>query len=311
MKKLLFLLMLLFMPITVLAQEITASDLENEFKDFYEYFKSQSTSTSESEEDISYTFEEDKITFSSSDSSIEILFTDEDDKIMFTTIASVQDGMSYDEYENEIGKYSSLFLMYPLVAHKIADVSYGDSFSYVIMNMLGSVFSSLSGENNNIKYMIVDDDDTQVESTSYTIIKKSEFPNYVLEYTRDTYSTSYTLNDSSDADSFSLKYDYTDNITSIDINYTFTINKNADFTLINGYEEKLTDEATKIFDLDIDLDADVSNTSVELESTNNTNSISNPHTGINGHFVYFIATICVGIIMLILIYKKQKIFKKL
>lgn len=143
---------------------------------------------------------------------------------------TIEKGISYEEYSKKI---ESLSL--PMVGYMAVTYNYGitpqDASTYYTFSYIKEMFDEYNNEKN---YMIVDDD---TETTpGERIIKKSQFPNRVLDYVRNVYEDDIEIED--EAETYEFNIEATCNIKKCIIISKLEVNTRANFQNLVGYAEK-------------------------------------------------------------------------
>lgn len=191
------------------------------------------------------------------DDSIKILFGEDEyeikydlkDKPTFIVEALINDGMSFEDYEEELSKSLLLMIGYVAVA-EIQGVKLEDSGAYFSLWYLAQAFKGVS----NSQYIIYNDANTTDNmipepSGNQKVIKQSEFDKYVMDYVNTIYENDIILKDSNGINSFEWtmkREDVTDK--SCKLVSTMSIDLDADFSKI----EKLVDEMENSFNTTVD-----------------------------------------------------------
>lgn len=155
----------------------------------------------------------------------------------FTISFPIQQGMNYNEYEDQLGNVVLPMIGYIGVAN-IQGVNYEDAYSYFGMCALMNTMSNM----NSSKYVIVSDG-ADFNDKDKIVIYESDFKNHVMEYVNSIFSSKQTFRDAEKVGGFNTftwtteQTDVTE--TSCNIVSTVTINTNADFSKINGYTNYL------------------------------------------------------------------------
>lgn len=254
--------------------EVTKEKLTETFKKFLESENNEDAMNAEVLDDI--------IKISSGEDEYEIKY-DLKDKPTFIVEALIKDGMSFEDFEDELNKSMLLMLGYIGVAN-IQGVTIEDSGAYFSLWYLSQAFNGVS----NSQYIIYDDantTDNMIPETNENqkLIKQSEFHKYVMEYINSVYKDDINLKDSNGINSFEWtmkREDVTD--SSCKLVSTMSIDLDADFSKI----EKLVDDMEDSFNTTVDnstkenvIGNEVENeTNQEKNTTVNINSI--PKAGI-------------------------------
>lgn len=202
----------------------------------------------------------------------------------FSYAANITEGMSYAEYENEIDSLSAMPMIGYLAVANIQDIDFKDSETYFSMNLLSYGFSEATSNTNN--YMIVSEvsEGTTVTSDTSKVIYESEFSNHVMEYTNSQYGTKKSYNDDGKTFNWTIEQkDKTD--SSCKLVSTITVNMDADFSKINGYEEDLTNTLSDMFSEETkntgnDLIVNVTSQVISSNNTSANNTTSNTNKSI-------------------------------
>ena len=158
------------------------------------------------------------------------------DNPTFTVEMNIQDGMSYDEYEEEEENLSSIMLSYLAIAN-LNNVEVDKAFWYFALTYMGDGLSN--GGLQSSEYIIYDDRDldsdadVEIDADGKTVIKASEFEKYAMDYANSLLKEPETISDADKGNTYQLymeKQDVTD--TSCKIVFTLTVNKDADFSVI-------------------------------------------------------------------------------
>ena len=164
------------------------------------------------------------------------------DKPTFTFEIPIEQGMSYENYEEQIDNLILPMIGYIAVAN-IQGVEFEDANAYFLMSYLGNAFNgSTSSESS---YIIIDDstmaDGVTINIGDKKIIYVSEFGDNVMDYVNDTYKDKQIIKDSPNGiNSYEWIIERKDvNDTSCKLVSSLSVNLDADFSKLNGYSDQL------------------------------------------------------------------------
>ena len=146
---------------------------------------------------------------------------------------------TYDDYSAKSD--SSMWMLPYMLVAKNQGIKYEDSFVYAIL----AVFKLYNDSNFNItdSSAIIVDDDANIEGFTETVVRKSEYGQYMVDYIKSTYGSTETIFHDNGTELFNtFKVDvYATNqtATSVTINYKLYIDTTKDFSQMNGQYEKL------------------------------------------------------------------------
>ena len=327
----LLLIMITLIPLVVQAkiETISDEDLNQAYTDMINDLKNSEDSNT-SVTNSSFNAENGNITYSLDENTYNLTYTQDEESITFTKIMHVRNGMSYEDYQSEIQNAYLPLVMYPIVA-KIAGTNGNDSSSYVLSFLLKILMASFSDENNNSspKYVIVSDGmEYTTDDPNVTVLQDTEFPDHVLDYTKSLYDN-ITIDDSDNYNTFVFTYMLQNETTDkTDVVVNMKISKNADFSQLDGFEQKFKDSMDDTFDSIID-NIDVgyvdemysevdtteqnlnNNTPVDKESNETSENIENPQTGVFSYGFLFALSIFISIYALYRLTSSNEIFRNI
>lgn len=148
----------------------------------------------------------------------------------------IKKGISYEEYTTKTSALSLPMLGYFAIADN-KGIEPADYYTYFSNTYLDGMFDAVDLEKES--YIITDDAEGYDESDK--LILTSEFGNKVIDYIEYTYDKDIKIEDEEyDTYSYELTTECSDN--SCVFTAKLTINTKADFSKINGYEEKIAKE---------------------------------------------------------------------
>ena len=188
--------------------------------------------SSDNEEKVKFEITDDEIKMKNEEKSFTIKY-DLTNEPQFTSSVEVKNGMTYDEYSDEV-----IGLIMPVFGYIAVAGANGvepkDSSVYIFTSIFYNEFLSEIFEQEG--YTVVDDEDEILQSEK--TIKKSEFGNHVMEFVNAKYKDRqiYVDNEEGGIDSFSWNTEMK-NVTenSCKLVSTLTIKKDADFTKLKDF----------------------------------------------------------------------------
>lgn len=226
--------------------------------------------------------------------------------ITFEVEMNIQNGMTYDEYEEENEKFIGPVMGYLAVAN-LNNVDISKAFTYFGLTYVSSGLANSSSQSS--EYVILDDrnsENTSVSVEGKKTIKASEFPNYAMEYANSIYSEPITMNDE-EANTYQLhmeQQDVSDN--SCKVVLTLTIKSNADLSIINQIGESEETPSENEQNQEEQKQEETNNqqtqaneknnlpTTNDKQSNNNVKTTQLPKTGID-------TKICIAIILVVIL----------
>lgn len=166
----------------------------------------------------------------------------------FSYEADINQGMSYADFKEKTGNLLNVMIGY-LAVTDIQGVNFEDARMYISMALLNTAFSGLDSTDTSNSYIIYDDTEASEGVTfeknegSSNIIYASEFGNHAIEYVKSLYNESSSFTDSDALDTFEWtteRKDLTD--SSCKLISTLTVKLNSDFSKLQGYSERMTEE---------------------------------------------------------------------
>lgn len=159
------------------------------------------------------------------------------EKPKFTFSIPIYQGMSYEEYEEEINNVYFVLIGYIAIAN-VQGVSIEEASKYCDLCLLDDAFSSNTDISS--KYTIATDG-MKVESDGTEIIYESDFGNHVMEYVNSVFTTKQMYSDSKlGINTFTWTKEQKDvTETSCNLVSTLTVNLNEDFSKINELMESI------------------------------------------------------------------------
>ena len=241
--KVIFVVFLIFVIIlnlfsTMVYAEWVPVTTENLNESFQKFITSE-----ENDKHYQITVEDNQIKIKSDDGDF-LLNYDLTDKPTFTYEVEVKQGMSYDEFNTKTNELIVPMLGYVATAD-IQGIEFEDSVAYFTLVYMGAALSNLSSSN---KYLIVDDlssssGDVTVSGND-NVIYTSQFGDHVMEYVNDMYNKETKFGDSDSLNTFEISIGKKDETsTSCKLEISLAVNKDADFSMMKGYAEKLSNES--------------------------------------------------------------------
>lgn len=169
-----------------------------------------------------------------------------ENSVVFKQVVKIKDGMSYEEYQKEIDKLTLPLLGYVAVAD-VAGVELEKTLTYLMSTMLKTALGKIQFGTDSLKngYMIVDDGIEVESNQNLTVIKKSEFGKYAIEYAKATYENIQQYNDASDFNTYIIQYAKNEEEGVYTIGCAVTANLKADFSPINKISFEAETECTE------------------------------------------------------------------
>lgn len=248
-----------------------------------------------------------------------------DDNVSFSEIVKYYKGMSYEEYKNNSDStFSYTALMYGALADHY-EINYEDLLVYYGLTYLNAALKSAennAGEITSSCPAVIDDDEFTA-ITGGNIVKASEFGNYAITCIKESMDTlsgkevkdidndginSFTLSMTDDVNEMP---NVINNENEYNIKYVLTVNRNADFSQINGLAAKIGESITgKIENKDDESKEDNTNVSKDEEPTTSKVENTNPKTGYSYHLISLILIFIIILISYLKIAKKD-LFKRI
>ncbi len=248
-----------------------------------------------------------------------------DDNVSFSEIVKYYKGMSYEEYKNNSDStFSYTALMYGALADHY-EINYEDSLVYYGLTYLNAALKSAennAGESTSSCPAVIDDDEFTA-ITGGNVVKASEFGNYAITCIKESMDTlsgkevkdidndginSFTLSMTDDVNEMP---NVINNENEYNIKYVLTVNRNADFSQINGLAAKIGESITgKIENKDDESKEDNTNVSKDEEPTTSKVENTNPKTGYSYHLISLILIFIIILISYLKIAKKD-LFKRI
>lgn len=178
------------------------------------------------------------------DNKISVKYWDEDYTLAYnlkeeptvTYEVEIKKGISYEEYTTKTDAFSLPMLGYFAIADN-KGIKPADYYTYFSNTYLDGMFDAVDLEKES--YIITDDAEGYDETDK--LILTSEFGNKVIDYIEYTYDKDIKIEDEEyDTYYYELTTECSDD--SCVFTAKLTINTNADFSKINGYEEKIAKE---------------------------------------------------------------------
>lgn len=186
---------------------------------------------------------------------------------IFTCEATINKGMTYDEFEKQTNGCGKLHMSAFIAVANIQGVELSNAMSYYIASIMNGSFSLTDS-----KYMIVDPAPgvTITPSEGTEIILMSEFGDKVMEYVNEVYKDKYTKTDNTYTQTIERK-DVTD--TSCKIVYMLEINTDALYSEVNkdGFSDK---NQTSDEENNINQNVNSSDNNIKKEENQVTNSLN-------------------------------------
>lgn len=209
---------------------VTDENLEQALKKF----ESSDLST----ENYEFSINNNIINIKSDNSTYELNYDLTDDPTFWVETNTIEQGMTYEDFQAETEKLVLPMIGYIAVAN-VQGIEIEDGMMYFMMSYLGNALNNPSGGKS---YVIVNDMDSEIDiiPDGANVIYASEFGDRVMEYVNSLYENGNSISDSNQFDTYSMtveKQDATD--TSCKLVSTLTVNKDADFSQLEGYSDKM------------------------------------------------------------------------
>ena len=228
--------------------------------------------------------------------------------VLVSSTNTIDNNTTYDEYKKISDNSLIPLIVYPIVAGA-KGISYHDSSAYILdivsdrlLEQLNEVFNGTASPSS---YKVVEDDEEPNASDGVTVIKKSEFNSYAIEFAKSMIGTERTsFGDSDKLDTFTSTTipDVSDN-TKYVITHELLIKSSKDFSALEGIAFANNNTNTQKNSLD-----PVEETTEEPTNTNDRPVAYNPKTGALLNIVPIIILVVIGILLVI---NNKNYFKKI
>ena len=234
-----FLIMYSFSATYATAVAVTDESLNNSLQKF--------VSSASNDKDYKITVEDNVIKVESKDGGFSFKYNLTNNPT-FSYEADINQGMSYEEFEEKTGNLFNVMLGY-LAVTDIQGIDFEDAGTYISMAILNKAFSGLNTVDTSNSYIIYDDTDAsdvvifEKNDNSSNIIYASEFGDHAIEYVKSVYKESSTFSDSDELDTFEWtteRKDLTDSSCKLISN--LTVKLDSDFSKLQGYSEKIAEK---------------------------------------------------------------------
>lgn len=308
---LLSLIILTCFPVLTFAETITKEQLKTSLENIF--------SADESTQNYTYDVTDNEIIINTGERTTKLEYVIDDNYATFTKKCTVQNGVSYEEFDKNINTLSDALIGYMMIAN-IKGIDYGKVTSYVLAVMLNSLNFESSAESTH--YWVVDDD---MGFDDENFVTKSNFPNMAVTVAKANYPESEFRDDADDEwtiNSLLIKMEHQNETSdSIDIVETVKVDLNADFSKIDNFDDikDVIDDMSKNVNVsegsDIVKDAydnyadNVSNEPQTSNEVNNNAPAENPKTGINKYtFLLGISVVSLGLFISL---RRKKLFRNI
>ena len=198
------------------------------------------------EDDAKFTVDDDIINIKTDENEY-VLSYDLTQKPTFTSEIPIKEGMSYAEYSDKIENIRLPMIGYVAVAN-IQGVEIKNASKYFLLTYLANALngSLSSGDSYTIYDDTQTDDSVTIDKVEKTILV-SEFGERVMEYVNATYKEKMIIkdefadeNNSYEFNSYELTIERKDvTATSCTLVSSLSVNLDADFSKLNGYDDKM------------------------------------------------------------------------
>lgn len=209
------------------SNKIREKDLENGLNNFI--------NSKYNEANYEANIEDDKIIVNYSDNKYEIDYTLKNNPT-FTYEFVAKKGISYEEYSNKIDGMALPMLGYIAIANKY-ETNEADAYTFFANTYLEGMFDAITEKDFN--YIISDTKEDYGDDVE--VILTSEFGDKVIEYTKETYGNSIKIEDN-DYNTFTYEFKANCDNESCKITATLIVNKEGNFSKLNGYADEKAKE---------------------------------------------------------------------